>query len=152
MKRHDSIVPLSRDHHAGLLFCWKLRQGLKKGISAVRMVPYIVYFQEVHLMPHFREEEELLFVDKSDELVAQALAEHAKIFAAITAISSSETITVAQLENLANLVDNHIRFEERTLFPHLEQKFPPQKLQEIGMILEQNHVAVKDDYADEFWV
>lgn len=33
MKRNENLVPLSRDHHFGLLCCWKIRQGIKKEVS-----------------------------------------------------------------------------------------------------------------------
>ena len=32
IKRSEYLKPLSRDHHQGLLLCWKIRTGLKKGI------------------------------------------------------------------------------------------------------------------------
>ena len=31
LKRNPNLVPLSREHHYGLLFCWKLKQGLANG-------------------------------------------------------------------------------------------------------------------------
>ena len=30
MKRDKNIVPLSQDHHFGLLSGWKIKQGIKK--------------------------------------------------------------------------------------------------------------------------
>lgn len=41
MKRHAALVQLSRDHHYGLLLCWKLKEGLKKEIEVERMSKYI---------------------------------------------------------------------------------------------------------------
>ena len=44
IKRNPNLMPVSREHHATLLFCWKLRQGVKKDVSAERMKNYIYWF------------------------------------------------------------------------------------------------------------
>ncbi len=61
IKRNENMVPLSRDHHFGLLFCWKIRQGLKAKIDLERIRKYILHFWKSHLEQHFKEEETLLF-------------------------------------------------------------------------------------------
>ena len=33
IKRHKAIQPLSREHHQGLLLCWKIGKGFEKGIE-----------------------------------------------------------------------------------------------------------------------
>ncbi len=54
---------------------------------------------------------------------------------------------------LALLVDEHIRFEERILFPFLESELPAEKLADIGTQLKEMHLAPKaDNYRDEFWI
>jgi len=35
IKRHNSLQPLSRDHHDGLLLKWKINKGISKGVEAV---------------------------------------------------------------------------------------------------------------------
>lgn len=150
MKRHESIVILSREHHFGLLFCWKLRQGIKKDIPAERMQPYVSYFWKEHLQSHFEEEEIILFANVQDDLVKQAMAEHLQISQAIKSITESQNVSVESLRQLADMLDNHIRFEERVLFPHLEQTLTANQLSELGKQL--SPTVEKDDYADEFWV
>ena len=58
IKRSKELAPLSRDHHEGLLFVWKIRQGIKKGIAPVRMAQYAGWFWENHLQEHFEKEEQ----------------------------------------------------------------------------------------------
>jgi len=36
LKRHESLVPFSRDHHVGLLLVWTITQGLNRQIAPVR--------------------------------------------------------------------------------------------------------------------
>ena len=152
MKRHESIIVLSREHHFGLLFCWKIRQGLKKQVPAKRIQPYVKYFWDNHLQRHF-EEETFLFDALQDSLCERAISEHIRITQLVENVISTESVQLDQLNLLADFLDDHIRFEERTLFPHLEKELTENKLAEIGMHLQQLHpMHEKDDYPDEFWV
>jgi hemerythrin-like domain-containing protein len=152
MKRHDSIAALSRDHHFGLLFCWKIRQGIKKQVSAERMQSYTKYFWDHHLQPHFEEEETLLFPLLQDSLVEQALSEHRHIRQLASRSSTAPSVSTEQFNELADTLDNHIRFEERTLFPYMEKTLPADKLAELGRRLKETHPAeTNDDYPDAFW-
>lgn len=153
MKRHESIVALSREHHFGLLFCWKIRQGLKKGIAPDRMKSYVSYFWESNLRQHFEEEETILFSEVKDELSNQAIAEHKEIEALIIAVKNAKSITGEELARLAEAVDKHIRFEERVLFPHIEEALSEAELEAVNRRLKAYHQApAKDDFQDEFWL
>ena len=152
IKRSKHIVTLSREHHTGLLFCWKIRQGLKKQADTSRMQKYVAYFWQNHLRQHFQEEEKHLFEKVNDEYCWKAMQQHRDIRALIHQITSSH-LSEALLNQLADTVDAHIRYEERELFPHLERELDEQELIRIGAALEQAHAhPVKDDFADEFWV
>lgn len=150
LKRAEAIVPLSRDHHHGLLFAWKLKQGIRYGVAPERMAPYVAYFWQEHLTPHFREEEALLFCHAPEsDLVQQALREHMEICRLADAgATAAET---ALLQQLADLVNNHIRFEERVLFPFLEKNLSAETLRETGAALDTVHHVADDTWADVFW-
>lgn len=153
MKRHESIVALSRDHHFGLLFCWKIRQGIKKQLPAERIRPYVTYFWNHHLERHFQEEENLLFAAVQNQLVDRALSEHRQIKAAVAHIRAEDDLHVDPLNALADLVDQHIRFEERVLFPQLERELSAERLAALGQQLNQLHANPEpDNYLDAFWV
>lgn len=152
IKRNENIAALSREHHDGLLFCWKLRQGIKTGIAPYRMRRYAAFFWEEHLKAHFKEEETLLFQPLSHPMVDRALAEHREIKSRIDIISHGTADTPEPYAGLADLVDRHIRFEERELFPLLEATLSPEQLERIGEALaahEAAHTPVR--YGDEFW-
>lgn len=151
IKRNENIIKLSRDHHASLMFCWKLRQGVKLKIASSRMVNYIEYFWEDHMGPHFREEEEILFVPFKDDLVIRAINEHKEISALITnLIEKKSDVDEVLFLQIATLVDDHVRFEERILFPHLEKNLTDAQLDEIGKQLPDD--TPKDTYSDAFWI
>lgn len=152
IKRSEHIVILSREHHGGLLFCWKIRQGLKKQTDTNRMQQYVAYFWDSHLAPHFREEEEHLFEKANDDLCRKAMQQHQEIKALINQVKSSLP-SPDLLTQLADSVDAHIRYEERELFPHLEKVLDEQELRRIGAALAQSHAnPIKDNFPDEFWV
>jgi hemerythrin-like domain-containing protein len=149
MKRNENIVPLSKDHHFGLLCSWKVGQGLKKETEVSRIRNYILYFWKQHLKQHFREEEEILFLYLEDEFTIRIQKEHREIEDIISAMSSSENTDL--ISDFADLLEQHIRFEERDWFPHLEEKLDTSALEKIGSRLQEIHNKEQDDYEDEFW-
>lgn len=153
IKRSRNLVPLSKDHHEGLLVVWKIRQGQSKQIEAQRIADFVMHAFVTHLQPHFIKEEELLFTKlaKEDQLLAKAQEQHAVLRQMATKVSQSARMP--QLVAFANLLEEHIRFEERTLFQHIEQHLPPDELTAIGAALEQAHSKQKPLYwEDQFWL
>jgi hypothetical protein len=153
IRRSKQLQVLSRQHHAGLLFCWKLRQGIRLGIETGRMSRYVDHFWKSELQFHFKEEERLLFTDPSDPFVSQAKKEHSLLKTQIEQIIvSGDRTTQMQLDTIAENLDDHIRFEERILFPHLEVTLTKEKMESIGKsLLSGNGKIYLEDYADEFW-
>lgn len=152
MKRHSSLVSLSRDHHYGLLLCWKIRQGVKLKRNNKRISDYVSHCWAHDLQPHFSAEEHILFPAKTDPLVDRAIAEHAQIHETVKAILERSESCEATLLLLADQLERHIRFEERELFVHLEATLPETTLAAIGEKLQQAHLDTANiDYTDEFW-
>lgn len=152
IKRSGYLLQLSKDHHFTLLFCWKIRQGLKLGVDAERMKKYVAHFREHDMEPHFSEEEQILFAPLNTGEVQKAISEHQNIRQLTSRVLQlNGTDALEQLEALANMVDAHIRYEERELFPYLEKNLSPDQLQAIGHEL-QKHPPLKDDYTDAFWI
>lgn len=154
VKRSKELQPLSRDHHHGLLFCWKIKQGLDKSVELDRIKRYISYFSEGHLFPHFDQEENLLNLKRADIHCAQAINDHIQIKNLIEQILSGDSTSPEMFNSLIDDLNKHIRFEERVLFPHLEAILSPEELDKIGNQLNkfemENHFT--DVFADEFWV
>ena len=152
MKRDTNIIPLSRDHHYGLLFCWKIRQGITKGVELDRIRLYVLDFWKHHLEQHFREEETLLFKDVFDPLCVKVIEEHRQIQHLVQNIRNGGAWVRSNYTVLADLLDKHIRFEERQVFPFLEQRLSAERLSEVGEQLNRLHEQPADDlYEDAFW-
>lgn len=152
IKRSEHLIQLSREHHFSLLFCWKVRTGIKKNIDKSRITPYILSFWKEHLLPHF-EEEDVLFEKVDDELVQRAYKEHQELNQTMELLHDvSDDKAYALFAKIADLVDDHVRFEERVLFPHLEDQIEENELAEVARkLLEMQPHALQDEYEDEFW-
>jgi iron-sulfur cluster repair protein YtfE (RIC family) len=149
--RNEHIKKLSREHHFSLLFCWKIRQGLRMDVSMERIGKYVQYFWRQHLQPHFREEEHILFSPIKDNQVQRAINEHKCIRLQIEDLTDSKNNQGKRLAKIADMVDEHVRYEERELFPHLERKLTKEQLENIGKLIQKHHQSLQDLYEDQFW-
>lgn len=152
IKRSRHLMPLSREHHATLLFAWKLRQGIARNIAQERITKYVSWFFANVLKKHFETEEAQLFTDKEDPLIMQALDEHVLIAESIYQITSPKEISGShEINKLADLIEQHTRFEERELFPHIETQLSGREMETIGRNLALEDHTAREDYEDEFW-
>lgn len=151
MKRNINLIELSRDHHHGLLLGWKIKQGIKNNVDNGEISSYIKHFAKQALEPHFKQEEEdvLIYLSDEDSLKKQVLEEHQEIFDLVAQLSVNSTIE--NLIVIAEKLEKHIRFEERLLFPHLENNLTEDKLKKIGVAIAENHQPYIEDYKNEFW-
>ena len=153
VNRNEHIKKLSREHHFSLLFCWKIRQGLKRDVAMERIRKYVQYFWQRHLQPHFQEEERILFAPIKDKEVQRAVTEHKYIKQLIEGWGGYSKINEQKsLAKIADVVEEHVRYEERELFPHLERKLRREQLENIGkQIQKHQHSTLPDQYEDPFW-
>ncbi len=130
MKRHPALVPLSHDHHHGLVEARRLRRTAGTPESAAVAAAFVRFFAE-EAVGHFREEEELLFpllvdLDEARELLVQALLEHQRLHA-LTARLQQIVAAGGEIDGvmreLGELLEAHVRLEERRLFPLIERLF-----------------------------
>jgi hemerythrin-like domain-containing protein len=153
VNRNEHIRKLSREHHFSLLFCWKIRHGLKMGVAIERICKYVQYFWQHHLQPHFQEEEKILFAPIKDKEVQRAITEHKYIRQLIEALGGYSKIDEQKsLTKIADAVEEHVRYEERELFPHLERKLRREQLENIGNLIQKHYPSsLQDQYEDQFW-
>lgn len=147
IKRSKVLQPLSRDHHHGLLFCWKLRTGFSKNINIGRIKSYSDWFFQNNLKKHFRLEEDFVFpvLGKDHELIKKAISEHKKLEDLFTA----EIDIPDSLRLIEEMLENHIRFEERVLFNEVEKVATPDQMNMINEI--HHEINEPEVWKDEFW-
>lgn len=134
MKRSEALKPLSHDHHQSLFLSQRLRRI--ETDSADEVIRAYLDFWHRDGARHFREEEEILFPvyaehgGLEDPLVAKALLEHVQTRALVGAIErdleneSEAALDLDRLQRLGGLIHDHVRMEERELFPAIEQALP----------------------------
>lgn len=151
MTRNKNLIPLSHEHHIGLQFCWRLEQGIRKGAEPALMQEYALHFWTEHMQPHFQKEEELLLpmLPVGHTLSQQLEQEHQEIRELINELYDAQELEV--LVHLRDVVYNHIRFEERLLFPLIESSADKKELQQLGDFLMEEESQRKDDFSPAFW-
>jgi hemerythrin-like domain-containing protein len=151
IKRSKQLAPLSREHHDGLLFSWKIKQGINNRAPLETMQKFTLWFWKHHIRPHFYQEEKILmpYMPANDPLAKRLKEEHDHIRELI--IELDEEADKRHLLLLCDLLDQHIRFEERELFNYLEELLTPVQLDNIFTELEA-HPLGKEEWTDEFWV
>lgn len=152
LKRSQQLAPLSREHHDGLLFAWKIKQGIENKATLEVMRTYTLWFWRHHIKPHFFQEEKILIPDmpSNHPLAVKLLEDHDHIRELI--IGLDEEADKRTLIILCDLLNAHIRFEERELFPHLEKILTREQLDNIFTQLEKHPVHCEQEWKDEFWV
>lgn len=130
MKRSEALAPLSRDHHQALMVAMLLRRGDED--AEARFADFwAVYGDE-----HFAIEERLLVAGllPDDECwsgyVERMRAEHAELRDRATRPPDSE---------LGELLAGHVRFEDREMFPWVEQQLAADALDELGRAVAAAH-------------
>lgn len=153
IKRSEALKPLSRDHHEGLLLCWKIRKGLKDDLDCQRIAAYVTTFFGQALQPHFTEEEQFVFtLLPGNEQVQTALQQHQSLKDLVNDISAYRDHCKDLLAQFADQLDQHIRFEERVLFPGIEQ-IASEGLEDVGKVIAAHHEQLKPiSWDDQFWM
>lgn len=147
IKRNEFLKPISREHHHGLLLCWKIRTGLKKQVDTERIKKYTDWFWETYLKQHFEIEEKYIFpiLGNEHELVKTVLTEHCRL----KLLFESKTEILKNLTLIEEELVSHIRFEERVLFNEIQSVANDEQQQQIEL----HHTDKKfsDNLTDPFW-
>lgn len=147
IKRHKAIQPLSRDHHQGLLLCWKIREGFKLDTDPQRIKRYTDWYWRTHLKQHFYEEENQVFsiLGNENAYVKQALEEHRKL----ELLFNTHTEVEHTLQQIETTLQGHIRFEERVLFNEIQKAASSEQLASLHLI--ENPPEKYEEWDDVFW-
>lgn len=153
LKRHKALVELSKDHHFGLLLCYKIRSGFQKEVEEERIARYIQYFFQEHLLAHFRLEEELIFpcFQKDNPLRKEAEKQHQELYELEKQLSDQLPGQRERLKTFEDKLEKHIRFEERQLFMQLQEDLTESDLQDLRVRVEAKHQFKPEFWQDPFW-
>jgi hypothetical protein len=141
MRRGPALVALSRDHHQALFIAQQLRRATPQTRGEARGA-FLAFWQGDGRW-HFRAEEEVLLPayaghgDPHHPLVARALCDHVAIRHQADALARDRAPSIDALHELGLRLADHVRLEERELFPLIEQAMPAADLAAVAVALEQ---------------
>lgn len=137
MKRDPSLQPLSREHHHALAQARAIRWALsgREGTPREARAGFLGVWTST-IAPHFAAEERwiLPLVPEAGD-VERLRAEHEGLRAIVARVSKELPDVEPDLDLLRRLeraLEEHIRWEERHLFPAIEAGAPAEALREIG--------------------
>jgi hemerythrin-like domain-containing protein len=137
MKRDEALRPLSREHLNALHAAKVLREG--NDLEAVTEVFFDFWDSEGQR--HFRIEEEVLlphwarYGEGDRSAVARILEEHLAIRSEALRLKAGEA-SLEEAQELGLLLHDHVRFEERQVFPILEDTLDADSLAELAARIE----------------
>lgn len=141
-RRHDSLIPLTHDHHHTLAQARRLKDVSKMDDATTRRntVNDFVNFYFGSALRHFHEEEELFFAPLVDEprardLVLRAVGDHLRLHAMVRRVKrglSEGEVDSDLLAEISSLLTAHVRFEEQELFPLVEELVPEDDLMDLA--------------------
>lgn len=125
IKRHPTLQPISREHFAGLVLVRRMREAIEDGSSDARKnaATLLAKAWQEELEGHFADEETLIgdLIKPSEK--ARLIEEHRSLERrARMAMAFDEPPSSDWLKETATMLEEHIRWEERELFPSAEQQ------------------------------
>jgi hypothetical protein len=153
MRRSRQLKPLSSEHHQALLVAFQLKQGLAgHGESAgapkdlAGLFALARRFEENVFKTHTRAEEELLGRWLPPVELRRLEGEHAEMNRLLDASRTARPPELRPaLAAFADLLEKHVRWEERELFPYAEGHVDDATLAAIGGELERRLVLALHD-------
>ena len=144
MKRHEALVPLSRDHHTALILAKLIQRGAPayKGLPAdlTGKAAYAGKLYHDELIDHFLAEEKMMIEktrginEKIDSLSDEIIHEHRELRLLFELLPVTEKLE-EHLDTLGYALEKHIRKEERELFPLIQESCDETLLAEIAQLL-----------------
>jgi iron-sulfur cluster repair protein YtfE (RIC family) len=140
MKRSEALALLSRDHHQGLFVALHLRRADTDTAAQAREA-FLSFFEREGAR-HFRAEEEVLLPayarhgEPDEPAVVRVLVEHVDLRRRAQDLAGGAEWDVAELRELGERLEGHIRHEERVLFPMIEEALPSEELERLAVAVE----------------
>lgn len=135
MKRDQSLAELSRDHHRALRGAILMKRATEADRDEVRDA--VLAFWTAEGAKHFRIEEDMLLpayaakADPGSEAVVRVLVDHVWIRERMERLAA-DGLDLEELHQLGQRLDDHVRHEERVLFPLIEEALDTETLAELG--------------------
>jgi len=153
MRRSRQLKPLSSEHHHALLVAFQLRQALAghaDSAGAPRdlagLAGLVRRFDVQVLRTHTRTEEDVLGAYLTADDFQRLRSEHLQLIRLVEATADKSPVEQRMaLSAFADLLERHVRWEERELFPYAEGHVDANTLADIGGELERRLVLARTE-------
>lgn len=139
MKRSLALIPLSHDHHQALFVAKLLRDAPGSADRGESALSAFLEFWSSEGEKHFRVEEAVLVPGAGlpEHVAVEELNrmrdEHVRIRGLVYALSGDAE--PEELAELGQVLADHVRFEERELFPLIEESLNADQLENLGALV-----------------
>ena len=147
-KRSRELKPLSSDHHQALLIAFQIKKSLAGHAESAGapkdlagLLSLARRYQDSVLKSHTQAEEDLLSRHLPGPDARRLSGEHAELSRLLEAARTAPPAEMrAALGAFAELLERHVRWEERELFPQCERRLGAEALATVGHELERRLV------------
>jgi hemerythrin-like domain-containing protein len=140
LKRSEFLQNLSREHHRGLFVALQLRRATRASMTDARGA--FLQFWHSEGGQHFRVEEKVLLPayarhrPPDEPAVVRVLTDHVDLRRRAAEMEASRAPSLTDVHELGERLAQHIRHEERVLFPAIEAALSDAELSELARALE----------------
>ena len=137
MLRDPSLVPLSHEHQHALALCVLIDRSTADVDTQARA---IVDQFDSEMRSHFEVEERVLFpaaaaLPAAHDLVQELIAEHRRMTALVDPLRGAGDRSI--IAEFSEVLRQHIRKEENSLFEHMQRALSREQLDRIGTLIRQ---------------
>lgn len=147
IENNRTLDSFSEEHRYALQLGWKIRKGLDKGIPTKRIKKYTDWIFINYLQSLLEDEEQYIFpiLGNKHKLVKKALSNHRRLKRLF-----NEKVNIERaLYQIEEELEQHIRFEERELFPLIQERANVEELKKIEELHQSIHF--EENTEDVFW-
>lgn len=120
--RHPSVVSFSREHHFGLVFCRHMSRLIESRSNLDHIRLLFGLFWQNELKSHTESEDVFMATLKLVPAVQQVESDHLRME---IMFNECDDYGHEELKELISLLEKHIRFEEKVLFPRVSALLLP---------------------------
>lgn len=153
-RRHESLIPLSRQHNHALILALLIRRrdGTEKGEARWldETAARIQSAYTAEMAGHFQVEETVLFPDMERylgrlKLVHELIEEHKTLRGLVQIIKTTPAVEL--FDDFSARLDAHVRKEERRLFMQFEKRMPAAEALKLGREIDARLLKVCPGYS-----
>jgi len=153
LKRSEYLYPLSWQHHDLLMAVLLVKKGIRNNTSPELLSSFIIHVWDTILSKHIQMEEDAFYFSVGHPTLGdyfqRVTEEHQQLRSILRNLQEDKSIESITAFN--EMLEQHIRFEERVFFPALQEHVTKEKMNAMGQALGQIEKQSCLNYPVRFW-